>query len=77
MIEAISITNFQLMNVIGRGGFGKVWIVQNKKTKTMHAMKIMSKAKYWTIIICPRIVSKKSVTSVMNELTLLSMLKHK
>lgn len=45
LISAISISNFELVNVVGRGGFGKVWIVINKKTKIHHALKIMSKAK--------------------------------
>ena len=53
--------------VIGKGGFGKVWKVERKKFKTMYAMKEMSKA---------RIVTKKSVSSVLNERKLLAKLKH-
>jgi serine/threonine protein kinase len=53
--------------VIGKGGFGKVWKVERKKFKTMYAMKEMSKA---------RIVTKKSVSSVLNERKLLAQLKH-
>ena len=34
------------MDVIGRGGFGKVWKVRKKKNKMLYALKIMSKAKY-------------------------------
>ncbi|CAD8144572.1 unnamed protein product [Paramecium octaurelia] len=45
----------------------QVWMVENKKSKSLYAMKIMSKAK---------IIAKKSVQSVMNELQLLSQLKH-
>ena len=56
-----------MMNVIGRGGFGKVWKVERKKFKTMYAMKEMSKT---------RIVNKKSVNSVLNERKLLAQLKH-
>lgn len=51
---------------MGRGGFGKVWRVQSKKDKNDEfAMKEMAKA---------RIITKKSVPSVMNELKLLSMI---
>ena len=44
--------------MIGRGGFGKVWKVVYRKEKKLFAMKEMAKA---------RIISKRSVNSVMNE----------
>lgn len=54
------------MYAVGRGGFGKVWRVQSKKDKGEEfAMKEMAKA---------RIITKKSVPSVMNELKLLSLI---
>ncbi|KAL4439114.1 hypothetical protein ABPG74_008889 [Tetrahymena malaccensis] len=58
---------FNFLYVIGRGGFGKVWKVEHKKTKQLYAMKEMSKAK---------IITKKSINSVMNERYLLSTLKN-
>ena len=51
------------MYVIGRGGFGKVWKVERKKTKQSYAMKEMSKA---------RIITKRSIKSVMNERQILT-----
>jgi serine/threonine protein kinase len=59
----ISKNHFQFQYAIGRGGFGKVWKVEKKKDKEAFAMKEMSKA---------RVMAKKSVQSVMNELKLLS-----
>ncbi len=53
--------------IIGKGGFGKVWKVEFKKTKELYAMKIMSKFKVY---------QKKSITSVMNEKKLLENLRH-
>jgi serine/threonine protein kinase len=64
---SISKQHFQLNYPIGKGGFGKVWKVEYKKTKEQFAMKEMSKA---------RILAKKSVNSVISERQLLSGLKH-
>ena len=51
---------------IGKGGFGKVWKVKEKKSTKILALKEMQKVK---------IVSKRSVHSVMNERKLLASLK--
>lgn len=63
---AINKNQFQFQFAIGRGGFGKVWRVEKKKDRDIYAMKEMQKA---------RVMAKKSVQSVMNELKLLSQLK--
>ena len=43
--EATKVTknSFEYLYVIGRGGFGKVWKVENKKSCKLYAMKEMSK----------------------------------
>ena len=51
---------------IGKGGFGKVWKVVLKRNKQTYAMKEMSKG---------RVITKRSVHSVMNERKLLSRLR--
>lgn len=53
--------------VVGKGGFGRVWIVSHKTKRKYYALKEMSKT---------RIVSKKSVHSVMNERKILNSLKN-
>lgn len=58
---------FEFLNIIGRGGFGKVWKVIEKKTKNHYALKEMNKAK---------IIDKKSVKSIKYERELLEKLHH-
>ena len=62
---ALTKNSFTYMYCIGKGGFGKVWKVERKKTKQQYAMKEMSKA---------RIITKRSIKSVMNEKQILTTL---
>ena len=55
--SAITKNLFQFHFVGGKGGFGKVWKVEKKKTQKNYAMKEMAKA---------RIIAKRSVNSVLN-----------
>ena len=45
-VEKITKNHFNFNYVIGKGGFGKVWVVEFKKTKVFYALKEMLKAKY-------------------------------
>ena len=49
---------FPIQLLYWKGGFGKVWRVERKKSRAQYAMKEMSKA---------RIITKRSVKSVINE----------
>lgn len=53
----VGLNSFEAVCVVGKGGFGKVWKVEMKKTRQLFAMKEMYKAK---------IIAKKSINSVMN-----------
>ena len=64
---AINKNNFLYHYAVGKGGFGKVWKVERKKDKQLFAMKEMSKA---------RVLTKRSVNSVLNERKILAQLKH-
>ena len=63
----VSKNSFTFETVIGRGGFGKVWKVIEKKTKIIYAVKEMSKVK---------IIDKKSQKSVLFERELLSRIRN-
>ena len=65
-VTAITKNQFSYQYCVGKGGFGKVWRVAGKKNRQTYAMKEMSKA---------RIITKRSVKSVMNEREILARLK--
>lgn len=66
-ILVVNKSSFDYQGVIGKGGFGKVWKVYNRKYKKLYALKEMSKAK---------IIDKKSEKSIKYERDLLSRMKH-
>ena len=65
--DKVSKHSFEYIQIIGRGGFGKVWKVLLKKNKKIYAMKEMSKAK---------IIDRRSERSVKSERELLSKMEH-
>ena len=65
--ETITRFSFDFIQLIGKGGFGKVWKVYSQKYKSYFAMKEMSKAK---------IIDKKSEKSIKNERDILSSMHH-
>lgn len=58
-------TNFNSLRAVGRGGFGKVYVVEDKSDNVRYAMKEMLKA---------RVLYKDSVESVISELQFLRMI---
>ena len=65
--QTLNKNNFKFLYVIGKGGFGRVWKIQSKKSKTEYALKEMSKLK---------IIDKKSEKSINSEREFLSKLNH-
>ena len=65
--NSINRNNFKFLYVIGKGGFGRVWKIQSKKSKNIYALKEMSKLK---------IIDKKSEKSINSEREFLSKLHH-
>ncbi|KAI9486279.1 MAG: kinase-like domain-containing protein [Benjaminiella poitrasii] len=64
---AISFQSFDLLRVIGRGSFGKVYVVRKKDTNRIYAMKVLRKS---------RIISRSEVTHTMAEKTVLARIRN-
>lgn len=58
-----SLTDFDRIKTLGTGSFGRVMLVQHKKSKGYHAMKILDKQK---------VVKLKQVEHTLNEKRILS-----
>ncbi|KAI9301787.1 kinase-like domain-containing protein, partial [Cunninghamella echinulata] len=61
--QPIAFDSFDLLRVIGRGSFGKVYVVRKKDTNRIYAMKVLRKSK---------IISRSEVTHTMAEKTVLA-----
>ncbi|KAI8082824.1 kinase-like domain-containing protein [Halteromyces radiatus] len=61
--QPIAFDSFDLLRVIGRGSFGKVYVVRKKDTNRIYAMKVLRKS---------RIISRSEVTHTMAEKTVLA-----
>ena len=42
--KLIGLDDFEILSLIGKGAFGKVWKVKEKSTSKIYAMKVMQKA---------------------------------
>ncbi|MCQ2816418.1 MAG: protein kinase [archaeon] len=65
IFNLVSRNRFEFLYIIGRGGFGRVWKVIDKKTGKEYALKEMKKVK---------VIDKKSEISILYERELLSRL---
>lgn len=61
-----SLPDFERLKTLGTGSFGRVMLVQHKKSKGFHAMKILDKQK---------VVKLKQVEHTLNEKKILSAIK--
>ncbi|KAG2200140.1 hypothetical protein INT47_012421 [Mucor saturninus] len=61
--QTISNDSFDLLKVIGKGSFGKVYVVRKKDTNRIYAMKVLRKS---------QIISRSEVTHTMAEKTVLA-----
>ena len=63
----VSLEDFELLSVLGRGGFGKVMQVRSKKTAKIFAMKILKKSE---------LQRRKQVERTQTEMNILAAVRH-
>ena len=65
--RTISLESFHIMKVIGKGSFGKVFLVREKATHTLHALKVLKK---------DYIIGKNQVEHTKTERSVLEYVRH-
>jgi serine/threonine protein kinase len=63
----VSLEDFELVRVIGKGSFGKVTLVRKKNDQKLYAMKVLSK---------PNIIKRKQVEHTKTERRVLGTINH-
>ncbi|KAJ2610155.1 hypothetical protein GGF44_006234, partial [Coemansia sp. RSA 1694] len=63
-----SIDDFTVLRLIGKGGYGKVYLVQHKQTHGYYAMKVLRKASI--------LLHRRQITFTMTERSILSEVQH-
>ena len=63
--KAVCINDFELLKVIGKGGFSKVYMVRKKDTGFLFAMKVMKKS---------YVTNDSRLKQIMNERTIMEAL---
>lgn len=64
----MSISDFEMIQIIGEGSFGKVWLALDKKDKNYFAIKKLSKSE---------IIKNKQQEHIMSEMIIASTIKYK
>ncbi|KAJ1958104.1 hypothetical protein GGI12_004825 [Dipsacomyces acuminosporus] len=64
----VTIDDFNVLTMIGKGGYGKVYLVQHKGTQRYYAMKVLRKASI--------LLHKRQITFTMTERSILSEVQH-
>jgi len=65
--KVIAVQDFDLIKVIGRGGFSRVILCRKKDTGRLYAMKILKKSK---------IIREKKIKPILSERSILEKLDH-
>ncbi|KAJ2712525.1 hypothetical protein H4R19_002706 [Coemansia spiralis] len=64
----VTVDDFDVLKLIGKGGYGKVYLVQHKQTGRHYAMKVLGKASI--------LLQRRQITFTMTERSILSEVQH-
>ncbi|KAJ1726119.1 hypothetical protein LPJ61_005408 [Coemansia biformis] len=64
----VTVDDFDVLKLIGKGGYGKVYLVQHKRTRRHYAMKVLGKASI--------LMQRRQITFTMTERSILSEVQH-
>ncbi|KAJ2795811.1 hypothetical protein H4S07_006385, partial [Coemansia furcata] len=64
----VTVEDFTVLRLIGKGGYGKVYLVQHKQTQGYYAMKVLRKASI--------LLQRRQITFTMTERSILSEVQH-
>jgi len=65
--KKVSLDDFELIKVLGKGSFGKVWKVRRKGHQSYYAMKVMSKRVFWKQNLVELLRAEKSTMMRMKH----------
>ncbi|KAI8372757.1 kinase-like domain-containing protein [Radiomyces spectabilis] len=63
----VDLSHFTLLRSVGKGAFGKVRVVQHKRTKQLYALKYINKAKCIQMRAVENIISERSLLEQINH----------
>ena len=65
--DNISLDSFEIIELVGKGSFGEVYLVKQKKSNLKYAMKILDKKKIKSQNIVRYMITEKNVLSIINH----------
>jgi len=66
-IQEVSPDNFTILNLIGRGSFGEVYLVVEKTTKKEYAMKVLHKSKIFGQNLVKYALTERNILSISSH----------
>lgn len=66
-VEKVDLNTFKILEMIGKGSFGEVYLVENIKSRQKYAMKVLNKNKILSQNIVRYVITERNVLSSINH----------